>query len=356
MGRTKRHTARRRVKPIRTMLILFPTVLILIMFLSVQVFAKNTYVITDGGRTFTYSTFATDPDRVLDEAGLELDENDTYTTHVDFGTSSITVRRSQSITIEHYGEAVTVSSFGETVGELLTRLNIVLEDCDVLSVPADSATYDNMAFRIDQVLEVEQIYTTPLSYSTTYCYDASLPAGSETVLTPGAFGELLCTATVTYVNGVETGRTVRSEIVASAPVTEVVAIGTAAMEAADPGAMPVIGDGYIILPTGETLTYTDTMQVCATAYTHTDPGCDFITYTGTTVHIGTVAVDPRYIPYGTRMFIVANDGSYIYGISTAEDCGGSIKGHRVDLYFPTYNECIQFGVRDCTIYFLGTEE
>jgi 3D (Asp-Asp-Asp) domain-containing protein len=69
--------------------------------------------------------------------------------------------------------------------------------------------------------------------------------------------------------------------------------------------------------------------------------------------MGTVAVDPRYIPYGTRMFIIANDGSYVYGISEAEDCGGAIKGDRVDLYFPTYAECMEFGWRNCTIYFLG---
>ena len=78
-----------------------------------------------------------------------------------------------------------------------------------------------------------------------------------------------------------------------------------------------------------------------------------ITATGTTVHVGTVAVDPRYIPYGTRMFIVSNDGVYIYGISVAEDCGGAIKGDRVDLYFPTLSECFAFGRRNCTIYFLG---
>ena len=85
---------------------------------------------------------------------------------------------------------------------------------------------------------------------------------------------------------------------------------------------------------------------------YTDAGCDMTTYTGTTVHKGTVAVDPRYIPYGTRMFIVSNDGAYVYGISVAEDCGGDIKGDRMDLYFPTFDECIQFGRRVCTIYFL----
>lgn len=355
MGRTTRHSTRRKVKPIRTLLILIPTIFVLLMFLSVQVFAKNTYVITDGNRTFTYSTFATDPGRVLDEAGLELDENDTYTTHIDSGTSSITVRRSQSITIEQYGEPITVSSFGETVGELLTRLNIVLEDCDVLSVSPDSVTYDNMTFRIDQVLDLEQTYTSAIAYNTTYCYDASLPAGSEAILTPGVCGELLCTATVTYVNGIETERTVHSEVVASAPVTEVVAIGTADVTAANPSEMPVIGDDYIILPTGEILSYTGTMTVGATAY-YCEPWERGITYSGTQARVGEIAVDPSVIPLGTRMFIISNDGAYVYGIAIAEDTGYLIDGTRVDLYFDTYEECVEFGYRQCTVYFLGTEE
>ena len=153
----------------------------------------------------------------------------------------------------------------------------------------------------------------------------------------------------------EESREILNQTVLRGATEAVVAIGSAAevevQETADD--MPVIGDGFILLPTGEVLTYTGTAQVRATAYTHTDAGCDLITATGSTVHIGTVAVDPRYIPYGTRMFIVANDGSYVYGISEAEDCGGAIKGDRVDLYFPTYQECMEFGWRNCTIYFLG---
>jgi 3D (Asp-Asp-Asp) domain-containing protein len=54
------------------------------------------------------------------------------------------------------------------------------------------------------------------------------------------------------------------------------------------------------------------------------------------------------------MFIISNDGVYIYGVAVAEDCGGAIKGDRIDLYMPTYEDCVQFGRRTCTIYFLGS--
>ena len=76
------------------------------------------------------------------------------------------------------------------------------------------------------------------------------------------------------------------------------------------------------------------------------------TATGTIARVGAIAVDPKVIPYGTRMYIVSSDGTITYGVATAEDCGGSIKGNRVDLFFDTYSECINFGVRSCTVYIL----
>ena len=114
----------------------------------------------------------------------------------------------------------------------------------------------------------------------------------------------------------------------------------------------LIGENTITTASGEVLTYTHTMVVEATAYTKTDAGCDDWTATGTLARYGAIAVDPSVIPYGTRMYIVSNDGQVIYGYATAEDCGGAINGTRVDLYYDTYDECIQFGRRDCTIYFL----
>ena len=286
----------------------------------------------------TYTTFATDPAEVLDQAGLTLEQYDTYTTQTGEGVEEITICRSQRVTVDYHGEEMTVTTFGETAGELLSRLNLELGEYGVLSHAPETQTSDGMVLRVDSVIKTRETYTAAIPHTVTYCNDATIPAGTQEVLTLGADGELLCTADVLYVNGEEAERVVLSETVTRAPVAEVIAVGTGAEgEASAPDAMPVISD---------------TATIRATAYTHTDAGCDMTTYTGTTVHKGTVAVDPRYIPYGTRMFIVSNDGAYVYGISVAEDCGGDIKGDRMDLYFPTFDECIQFGRRVCTIYFL----
>ena len=309
----------------------------------------KTYVITDGHRVMTYTTFATNPVQVLDDAGISLSEEDTYLA----GGSDIQICRALRIKLRIHGREETVISTGETAAQLLSRLGIVLTEEDRLSHDPSLYVWDGMELRVDRVTRQTEVYAAAIPHEVSFCSDASLPAGTREVVIPGSDGELICSAQVTYTNFQETERFITAQTMTRAPVTEVVAIGTGTgPEPADPEALPLIGDGSIRLPTGEVLTYSDTAQVRATAYTHTDEGCDLITYTGTTVRIGTVAVDPRYIPYGTRMFIVSNDGQYVYGISVAEDCGGAIKGDRIDLYFPTYYDCIQFGRRDCTIYFL----
>lgn len=259
-----------------------------------------------------------------------------------------------NVTVKYHGKTTRTVSTGETAAQLLHRLGLSVSGEDVVSHGMDDPVYDGMELQIDHVVTAEESYTSLIPHSVTRCHDPSLPEGKTQVLTEGTDGELLCRAEVTYINGLETERRLFSRTVTRAPVTEVLAIGTGeAAPETDPGAMPVIADGFITLPTGEVLTYTDTATVRATAYTHTDEGCDLITSTGTTVHWGTVAVDPRYIPYGTRMFIVASNGSYLYGIAVAEDCGGDIKGDRMDLYMPTYEQCMEFGRRVCTLYFLG---
>jgi 3D (Asp-Asp-Asp) domain-containing protein len=61
---------------------------------------------------------------------------------------------------------------------------------------------------------------------------------------------------------------------------------------------------------------------------------------------GVVAVDPKVIPLGTRLYIEG------YGYALAGDVGGAIKGNRIDLCFATVEECYQFGRRDVVVYVL----
>ncbi len=384
---------------LRTAALLLPVICIVLLLTQVA-FAKNTYLINDGGNVLIHTTFATDPEEVLDEAGLELGEDDTYTTQANIGISEITIQRKQEITIVYSNQTCSAVSYGETVEALLERMGIEVNENDIVSQSLTSETYDGMTIVISKTVSAEEVYTVSIPYETEYCYDASLSAGEQVVLTQGCDGQIQYTDVVLYVDGYEISRTTQSQTVLSEPTTELIAIGTEvelpdypqptepaeteppATEPAKPEkqepvqetepvedveeeteptvpdtAIPsgelVIGDGYIITADGEVLTYSDTMQVVASAYHNTDEGCTAYTATGTLARVGAIAVDPTVIPYGTRMFIVTNDGAYIYGIAVAEDCGGAIKGNRVDLYFDTVAECWSFGIREATIYFLG---
>ena len=314
--------------------------------------AENTFVITDGDAVKVHTTTTTDPDRVLAEAGFSLAEDDFYTTAEGNGVSEITVQRLQTITVYNGSEILTATSYGEPLSELLARLGITVDEKVIVSVPVDTVTYNGMQVRIDNLGESTERYTVEIPFETVYCDDPTLALGEEKILVAGVPGQAIRTSTVTYVNGEEESRTVLEETVTSKPVDQVIAVGTGE-QVGQVNNQPIIGDGFIVLPTGEVLTYTHTDQFVATAYTHFDDGCDEYTANGAKVKWGVVAVDPSVIPYGTRMFIVANDGSYVYGLSTAEDCGGAIQNKRLDLYMPTLEQAFAFGVRNCTVYFLG---
>jgi 3D (Asp-Asp-Asp) domain-containing protein len=77
------------------------------------------------------------------------------------------------------------------------------------------------------------------------------------------------------------------------------------------------------------------------------PGVGEITANGMRAKKGVVAVDPRVIPLGTRLYIEG------YGNAIAADTGGAIKGDRIDLCYNTPGECFEFGRRTVKVTILG---
>ena len=94
------------------------------------------------------------------------------------------------------------------------------------------------------------------------------------------------------------------------------------------------------------------MEALATAYCGCVQCCgksDCITATGTRATEGrTIAADPRVIPYGTHVLIDGHE--YI-----VEDCGGAINGNRIDIYFESHADALQFGVQTVTVEILQEE-
>ena len=86
-----------------------------------------------------------------------------------------------------------------------------------------------------------------------------------------------------------------------------------------------------------------TLNVRAVAYTG-----GTMTALGTPVRYGVIAVDPKVIPYRSKVYIKELDKVFV-----AEDCGGGIKGNIIDIYMPTLSQCYSWGSRNITIQILG---
>lgn len=353
--------------------------------LSQTVFAQTSYIITDGDRVTVHRSYSSDPYEVLTEAGIELEEEDTYETGYADGMNQITVRRMQMVTVINRGAQSVIGTYGETTGSLLARMGITPGTGDTLSCSSETQTYDGMTIELVHTETRIEEEDTTVPYPVNYYEDPDLEPGAEIVLVAGQNGLTHVKSEVTYRNGKEVSRTVVQETVQTKPVTQLVIRGvdrTIMEQPADPEpaeqAAPAASSGaasgssssgssssggsrydgsaetdgnVIMTSSGESYTYVDVMTCSATAYTC--EGYVGHTYSGTLARVGAIAVDPTVIPLGTKMYVVSNDGQYVYGYCVAEDIGGGIKGNKIDLYFDTYAECWDFGVRMCTVYILG---
>ncbi|ACT03501.1 3D domain-containing protein [Paenibacillus sp. JDR-2] len=106
-------------------------------------------------------------------------------------------------------------------------------------------------------------------------------------------------------------------------------------------------------------TFSKQLSIQATAYSgdaSENGGWAGLDYFGNKLKVGTVAVDPKVIPLGTKLYITGynSDGLPTGGmIATASDVGGAIKGNRIDIYLPgTPAEVNNFGIQNVKVYVL----
>lgn len=265
--------------------------------------AKNVYLISDGDMIYTMDGYSGDLSEAFVRAGITLGNDDSY--------------------------------------EIVQTGSVIRVDVTRRSV-TNRTTYESVAF------------------ATIRRASSELPVGTEQVVQEGKNGIRATNTQAVSLFGGEPVEYFRGVSAVAAPVPEIIEYGTGVSQVSQ-SALSVTDDvltavdqetGTLTTLSGQTLSYSKVLTCTATAYT-TERQAWKITATGTTARIGAIAVDPRVIPYGTKMFIVSSDGSITYGIATAEDCGGAIKGSKIDLFFNTYEECIQFGRRSCSVYVLN---
>ena len=265
----------------------------------------------------------------------------------------LTLKAGRPVRIQYGNTILGTTAQGETVSELLARF-------DIIPGPLDGVLVDIGESRITLTVGSDLTYyearTRTQGYETQRVATPDLLQGQEEVVQAGKIGISTDIYEVVWSNGHEISRQ-WVEQVESTAVTEIIRYGTSvtSVDASDKlvnVSTAADGSGVLTFASGATMKFSQARTMKCTAYTAGHDGVGTRTATGTTVHRGTVAVDQRYIPLGTRMFIVTEKGSYVYGMAKAEDTG--MRGdNKLDLYMDTYAECINFGRRDCKVYILN---
>ena len=268
-------------------------------------------------------------------------------------SSAIPLTEGQAVVIHYLDADISATAKDETVAQLLSRMKIEPGPLDMVAVDQSADPVEiTVGSQFIFYDTVEEVTESPVRYVD----NDILPTWCEQVLQQGQDGVHREVYEVIYEEGVEVSRHL-VDIIDTDPTETVIERGTLTNFAPNDAEVADIiqngdGTGTIVLANGQQVTFNKTMTMKATAYTTGDPGVGTITASGSTVHLGTVGVDRSQLPFGTKMYIVSNDGAYLYGFSIAEDTGSAIRKNRIDLYFNTYEECIQFGVRNCTVYIL----
>lgn len=222
----------------------------------------------------------------------------------------------------------TFQTLAKTVGEVLKEKNIPISEWDEVNVPLDQRITDGTNIIVDRFENRLQKKVEQVPYKTKEIEDDEIAKGEKEVEQEGKKGKKIYELSMMYKNGqplLENGKPVIEKRLVDnvKPVEEIVKIGTNEELAKEDMQLSSAG----------------TMTVQATGYTHTGSK----TATGTYPHRGTIAVDPDVIPLGTKIYVPG------YGYGVAEDTGGAVQGHIIDLFFESRAEAIKWGRRTVTI-------
>ena len=326
---------------------------------SVSILSVSTKAVSihDGKQVQTVYTLSSKPDDILDAAGVELGSKDEYTfSGIEGGDGKITLLRAFPVTVDAYGKTYNVETTGGTVADALKAAGITLSDEDLLNFSKEDTLKSGMAIAVTDIEYKTEAKQVALPYSTKVVYNNQLEEGKVT-LKEGSQGVKVISYTYKFVDGQLVDTQITDEVVTLQPVDAVKTVGTKKKPTntyKNSSAKYVSGlvpaQDFELDKNGVPVKYSKKISGKASAYSGGG-----VTATGKGVRTGYVAVNPKQIPYGSRLFIRCQDGSYIYGYAVAEDTGGFTKttDRIVDLYFPTSAQCKTFGVRYVDIYVLS---
>ncbi|MBQ0136349.1 MAG: DUF348 domain-containing protein [Oscillospiraceae bacterium] len=309
--------------------------------------------IDDGGEIIKVTIAGTVAD-ALSEAGLTCRSADKMNyKEDDLLVENMTIKITRAFTVDVTADGKTheVEFLTGTVADVLSRLNITLGEDDEVSPSLNTELRAGNSITVYRVKYEERTAVESIKYETIYKTSSKVYKGTTEIEQEGKNGS----KTVVYRDKIADGKVVKStklsEKVEKAAVNKIIVSGTKVKILSTSGQLSAIPMPYP-LEDGIPTNVISTITGVSTAY-YAAPGKG--TASGRPAQSGHVAVDPKKIPYGSELYVVTTDGKYVYGYCIAADTGGFVyngSGVTIDLYFDTYNECVQWGSRQVCIYVL----
>lgn len=259
--------------------------------------------------------------------------------------TEISIYKTKKVSVTADGKTKDVNLALVNVYDALNFAGYEVDDDDIISTSHNEDVENIYSVTIKRVTYKTESSKEKIAYDTVKKNSDDVELGETKVKTEGKDGEKIVTREVKYIDGEKTSDKVVAEKTIKKPVDEVILVGTK-------GAATSGGAGTFTDSNGATVAYSQVLTGSGTAYT-APSGAG--TATGVLAYHGGVAVNPNIIPYGSKLYIVSTDGSFVYGYATAVDTGGALMDGSaiVDCFYNTYDECVNFGRRDVNVYVLA---
>lgn len=306
----------------------------------------HVFTVVDNGQTETVAVLSGEPSEALAAAGVSLAEGDRYNTAQNDSGYRIDIERAYNVRVTVDGSTKLVRMTGGTVSDALELAGVEVNQYDQTNVKETTPVSEGLDICVERVKYEEYTVSKTVAYETEIKYTNTLAKGKKKTIQQGKNGKTVYTYRKRIVDGEVVDTELVSKEVVTQPVNRVRLVGTVLGTAMSPCPFDIeLDEG------GQPVNYKEVFTGKATAYT-AKKGAR--TSTGRLAQVGVVAVDPRKIPYGSKLYIVSADGSYVYGYAIAGDTGGSCRAGRIvaDLYMDTKAECFQFGRRKMKVYVL----